>query len=617
MAPSLLLALGLFFAPSPTGERATDPAATTGADPIDVLGQWLKLYYQGKLDLTGSKQQLRGRGAQMHAKDFVSITSGLFADQAPERWSHEQELERLCGAVAGLQTAAAARALLEVAAVGLDQREYTPAMNPVVVRQIGEKHLNSLPADSRQSVLDTATTGTSAAMRAAALRTLGAFRDELYRPALENGLADKVAKLRIAAAQGIARSQLKTAVPALADQLLNEPDPAARIAMIDALTAIAVQHGAEIADRDRRRAVSAVRDTLGQLGWNVDFAALEYLQQVRSADTIPGLIRLLFDYADETAMRKDPSRSALVPYRAHELLVSLTGAVFPANQPDQWQRWWDEVHDTFTLAEAKATAKPANAAKTTSGSFFGVPVRGTRVLFIVDASGSMLDPWGEGESKFEVARRELKQAVEKMAADSAFNLVVFGDRASSWKDALVPANKANKESFYKHVDKLTTGRSTNVWAGLQLALQLETIEANARYATPADEIFVLSDGAPTTGEIVRPEQILQTVTETNRISRIRINTIYIESGNGRGGWRGGGGGPGGGPGGGQGGGPGAGPGGGPGGGGQGGPPGGGPGGGGRGRGGRGGRGGMSGAELMKQLAEKNGGQFLQPEPAKK
>jgi hypothetical protein len=586
MPSSLLLAVGLFL--SPTGEPApfVPPCAVVRIDPVDVLGKWHALYLKGELDLTGSKLRLRGRNATMSAKDFVSITSGLLPDQDPERWSHEQELEKLCELVAATQGPRAVRALLDVAAVGLDQRDYEPAMNPVLVRRIAEKHLAKLPAGAeRQVVFDlAAAAATPPPVRAAALRALGNFQDELYRPVLETALADHALSLRIAAAEGMARSQLATAVLPLADRLAAETEVAARIALIDALNAIATKRGVEVAEAHRRRAVSAVLDNLGQVGWQVDLAALDYLGKVRSVDTVPRLIRVLAVYAEAPKLRKDDEKSALVPYRAHELLVSLTGAVYPANAPAQWQEWWDKVRDEFTLAEPKPAAKPEPGDKrTVASSFFGVPVRGTRVLFIVDASGSMNQEWSGGETKLQVAKRELRSAVEQLAPDAAFNVVTFGDRANAWRDTLAPATKPNKEAFFKHVDNIAIAGATNVWAGLELALRIKTIEQNARYATPADEIFVLSDGAPTTGEIVRPEQILETLCETNRMSRIRINTIYIETvreggGGGRGGGRGG------------------------------------PGGGG-GRGGWG-RGGMSGAELMKQVAERNGGSFLRPQPTK-
>jgi hypothetical protein len=587
MASSLLLAVGLFLV-APTGEPGpfVPSSAVVRIDPVDVLGKWLALYLKGELDLTGSKLRLRGRDATMRAKDFVSITSGLLPDQNPERWSHEQELEKLCDLVAATRGPGAVRALLDVAAIGLDQRDYEPAMNPVLVRSIGEKHLAKMPngGAERQFVFDlAAASSTSPPMRAAALRALGSFCDELYRPVLETALADPALLLRIAAAEGMARSQLASVVLPLADRLAAETEVAARIAMIDALNAIATKRGAEVAEAHRRRAVSAVLDNLGQAGWQVDLAALDYLGKMRSVDTVPRLIRVLAVYAEDAKLRKDNEKSALVPYRAHELLVSLTGAVYPANAPAQWQAWWDKVRDEFTLAEAKPAAKPEAGDKhTVASSFFGMPVRGTRVLFIVDASGSMDEEWSNGESKLQVSKRELRRAVEQLAPDAAFNVVTFGDRADAWRDTLAPATRPNKEAFFKHLDNVVRAGATNVWAGLELALRIKTIEQNERYATPADEIFVLSDGAPTTGEIVRPEHILETLCETNRTSRIRINTIYIETvreggGGGRGGGRGGRGG---------------------------------------GRGGRGGRDGMSGAELMKQLAERNGGSFLRPQPTR-
>jgi uncharacterized membrane protein YgcG len=587
MPSSLLLVVGLFLAP--TGEPApfVPPSAVVRIDPVEVLGKWLALYLKGELDLTGSKLRLRGRNATMSAKDFVSITSGLLPDQDPTRWSHEQELEKLCELVAATQGPHAVRALLDVAAVGLDQRAYEPTMNPVLVRRIAEKHLAKMPAGAERQVVSdlAAATTTPPPLRAAALRALGNFQDELYRPVLETALADHALMLRVAAAEAMSRSQLATVVLPLADRLAAETEVAGRIAMIDALNAIA-KRGADIAEAHRRRAVSAVLDNLGQFGWQIDLAALDYLGKVRSVDTVPRLIRVLAVYAEDPHLRKEAEKSALVPYRAHELLVSLTGAVYPANAPAQWQEWWDKVRDEFTLAAVKPAAKEAGEKHTVASSFFGVPVRGTRVLFIVDVSGSMDKEWSGGETKLQVAKRELRSAVEQLAPDAAFNIVTFGDRADAWRDSLAPATKANKEAFFKHVDKIIIAGSTNVWAGLELALRIKTIEQNARYATPADEIFVLSDGAPTTGEIVKPEQILETVSETNRTSRIRINTIYIETE--RKGGPGGRGGPGGG-----------------------GCPGGG-GGGGRGGWGRG----MSGAELMKQLAERNGGSFLRPQPTK-
>ena len=42
-----------------------------------------------------------------------------------------------------------------------------------------------------------------------------------------------------------------------------------------------------------------------------------------------------------------------------------------------------------------------------------------------------------------------------------------------------------------------------------------------------DTIFLLSDGVPTKGVVIEPEEILRIITKANRLARIKINTIYL------------------------------------------------------------------------------------------
>jgi hypothetical protein len=42
-------------------------------------------------------------------------------------------------------------------------------------------------------------------------------------------------------------------------------------------------------------------------------------------------------------------------------------------------------------------------------------------------------------------------------------------------------------------------------------------------------LFIVSDGAPTVGDITDAEEIRRLVTETNRFSGVRINTIFLSS----------------------------------------------------------------------------------------
>ena len=112
-----------------------------------------------------------------------------------------------------------------------------------------------------------------------------------------------------------------------------------------------------------------------------------------------------------------------------------------------------------------------------------------------------------------------------------FNLVTFNgdDEAETWSKKLVEANDRNKRRFEKFVEKLRPLGGTNLWSGMEQALNIKTLVYGNHYETTVDEIFLLSDGAPSVGEVVDPIEILRLVSEVNRFKEVRINTVFISS----------------------------------------------------------------------------------------
>ncbi len=76
----------------------------------------------------------------------------------------------------------------------------------------------------------------------------------------------------------------------------------------------------------------------------------------------------------------------------------------------------------------------------------------------------------------------------------------------------MPATKPMKRSAVKFVNKKKAGRQTATFDALDAAFRFD-VEA----------IYFLSDGSPTVGRIVDPNQILTTVTQGNRQ---RMITLY-------------------------------------------------------------------------------------------
>ena len=103
------------------------------------------------------------------------------------------------------------------------------------------------------------------------------------------------------------------------------------------------------------------------------------------------------------------------------------------------------------------------------------------------------------------------------------------DEAESWSKKLIPANKRNRDRFTKYVEKLRPLGGTNLWSGMESALNIKTLVYGNTYETTIDEIFLLSDGAPSVGDVTDPIEILRLVREINRFKEVRINTVFISS----------------------------------------------------------------------------------------
>jgi hypothetical protein len=275
---------------------------------------------------------------------------------------------------------------------------------------------------------------------------------------------------------------------------------------------------------------------LGRSNWRADMALVRLLGDFRSVETVPALIAVLERFRDQPDDVKSGKLSGLLLYQAHELLVNMTGAVFPATSPEKWREFWEKEKDKIQVTKKRELT---GLEKTVAGGFCGIPVQGTRVVFVVDLSGSMdwnmdkEEPDGRKTlvKRIDFAKKELHRAMDVIAPNAMFNLVTFNgdDKAELWKKDLQPATEANRKQFKKYVDDMRALGGTNVWAGMQEALKIKSQVYGTRYESNVDEVFVLSDGAPTVGEVTNPTEILRLVQEANKFANMRINTIFISS----------------------------------------------------------------------------------------
>jgi len=577
LLPACLSWLPATLPPQPAAAAAAIAVRLPGDDKaLKALDAWLKLYRAGKIDY---------RSQQNIAKDSLVTKFGLPKDSlGSPTWAGD--LDAILGEVAKLDTAEAADAVLEVAAIGLEQgrAQYKTFMAPFDVRAAAEKVIPKFTSAAAKEAFARATRGETKfdrdkapAMRAAAVRCLGLLGDGALRPTIENALGDGEEIVRIQAAEALARLGADEGALALIAELQRETSDAALVSVAQALRSIYSKYlpkpaappddpakspadapttptdgdpgrpkvPAEAAPAEAkptappesvRLAVRAAIAALGRTTWRADMALIRLLDDFRSQETVPALIGVLERFQANPDDVKTGKTSGLLLYQAHELLVAMTGAVIPADQPAKWRELWDRERDKIVVTQKR---EPKVAGATVSGGFCGIPVQGTRVIFVLDLSGSMewpMEEEGTGGKKsksirLDFAKRELNKAIDALAPNAMFTLVTFNgdDKADVWSKELVPATSATRERFRRHVARLEAKGGTNLWSALEAALRIKSLLYGNRYETNVDEVFLLSDGAPTVGDVTDGIEILRLVQECNRFAGVHINTFYISS----------------------------------------------------------------------------------------
>jgi hypothetical protein len=243
-------------------------------------------------------------------------------------------------------------------------------------------------------------------------------------------------------------------------------------------------------------------------------------------------------------------------------LRELTGENFEP-YADVWAKWWEANKEKFDAAEAlKVGSKPRNPAQ--DPTLYGVPIKSDRVLFIIDISGSMdkesqnkgaapPKPAGpvtpkEGDppppppaeevisgKKIDVAKHELKKAIEKLPKSAKFAIIAYNHAAIVWKPAPVDATPENKEDAFKWIRQWGPSGSTFTDGALRLGFRMAgLVDVDKAYSEVViDTILLVSDGAPTdndpgTSKLMDHNIILQHVREWNAQKRIVINCIAVD-----------------------------------------------------------------------------------------
>jgi Mg-chelatase subunit ChlD len=387
-----------------------------------------------------------------------------------------------------------AKRLRTDAALGAFALARAPRAVALAERALLARLVGAVPGEAATTLLAELSQAREPEVADPAIAALGTRRDPAAVPGLRKLLAspgDDRRRLALVALHGIQR-----------DEVVWRQELRAALSD-DALRLVALDLLAELGDRETLAAAHAL---FAAADWRVRSAAYDFCRRVRAAETVPLLL-------DRLPLEEDRMRADVLG-----VLAELAGHEFPTEA--QWRAWWEDHAAGFTLpppqpARARDRVRPEAGSTRT---YYSLPVVSSRVLLVVDCSGSMAAKMGTGGStRLEEAKRQMLRVLDSTPPGHRLGVIAFASAVQQLQTGLPELDPAVRAALRAKVQALAIGGATNVHDALRAAV-LEPL---------VDTIYLLTDGAPSAGPIRDPTDLRAAVAEWNRTRRIRIHTIAL------------------------------------------------------------------------------------------
>lgn len=521
---------------------AIAPAGAQRALPLDdaalaaALDAWRSELSAGSLALdtrVGSD-----RGTRSPYRDLLG-PGGALHDRTVDGLTHLGALRVLLDAAASAESPALVAAVLDLAAVGIDRGAIG---DPVLLRVSEAADWTAARLSAHQaldSVASIARGETDAPLprQVAALHALGR-RAALHASAIAR-LGDSDPRIRLAATEALGQMRERLALGALGRALRTESHPVVAQALVGAIDRTLRRHAGGIGEDDLLQAVTCALRRLGRVAWRADLGIVALLERFPTRDAIPALIDVLDDETwghDAITDTVNASASPLLKDRAWQALRRTTGAILPPDAA-RWREFWRAERDRIEIRSGVRDAQRI----VTSSQFYGIPVVGGEVAFLIDCSNSMRaevvgaqDGGARGRTRLDAARQQLLRAVQAMPASSRYHVLTFSAVVTRWNETPVPPGPDSQRQLTECVARFDYENGTDVHAALMAVLDRDDVAFGAPASNPIDEVFLLSDGEPVSGAVTDAELLLRVVRAVNRYQRVRIHTVFAGDGAGTG-----------------------------------------------------------------------------------
>ena len=537
--PALLAALLAAGA----GLRAQAPAKPPAAQPLALaIESWAEDFEKGSLGPQGLLQQAGAAPGYLRP----ARESGMVEERDFNRLTHLDVLQRMLVRAEREPALTVADAVLSLAGVGFERS--LADRNAIEVRQLGHDSLLRMQDGGVDRLLRAvAGTGKSAfelsdapaplelGRRVAAVRVLAQRAQPEDRPAVLQALGAGDARVRLAAAEALELAQDPALLGVLTRTLGVERHPVVSQALVRAMLALLSRRDG-VAPEQLDRALQVALARLGTMGWRTDMELVDLAAAIPRKESVPVLIEILDDRrgkVDKLTRAVNERASPLLKDRAVRALQEMTGALHGADAA-AWRAFWEQERDRIAVPAPRREVSPVAS---TRARFFDVPVTGREIAFLIDTSGSMDQPATTasskgGTSRLEVAKEQLLRAVQAMGDESRAHVITFDAEARIWTRKPLSSSSESIRSLTEILGRWQALGGTNLYEALDQALALQEQKFGEQGEGGIEEVFLLTDGEPTSGEVTEPAEILELVRGANRYRRIRIHAVFTGTGKG-------------------------------------------------------------------------------------
>jgi len=266
-----------------------------------------------------------------------------------------------------------------------------------------------------------------------------------------------------------------------------------------------------------KKTVEILYVALSHMDWSTRLTALKLLEDMRVPESVGKMV---------AQMKSEEGRML---HEFADTLFSLTGQPFRTRWGN-WDAWWENEGagfkpiSTSELRKRRKEEEERRLRQITSVKFFGIRIISHRVIFIIDVSGSMNESTraqyvgDQGDPRITVAQRELNRCIDGLDSKALFNILTFSGGVDPWlEEGVMDSGARSRDEAREFVDRLGAMGGTNLYGALQHAFTDPDV----------DTIFVLSDGEPSTGDVIDPFEIRAHVKRWNAERDIVINSIAV------------------------------------------------------------------------------------------